>query len=170
MPTVVRSVPATRNVTRLKSGNMTLTEGEQTMSDARYNPSSDRGTYIPDLERRPRLPVPPTHGWQSGRMAREQDNRGTYGVTPPPSVRYTLYTEAYPNLVELVSRYFAGATFFQAEGLWFQQKEATTVIEIIGTEADRQQVVYLAGDIRHVNAQSSVLVTWETVGRLDVMA
>ena len=82
-------------------------------------------------------------------------------------VTFHLYTETKPNLLRLVARYFEGATLFDAVGLWKGQTERSTVVEIIGTIADLQNVTHLAGDIGYVNAQTSVLVTFDGK-RLDV--
>ena len=82
---------------------------------------------------------------------------------------YRLYTEDKPGLIDLVKRYFQGATFFYGVGLYDGQIEASRVIEIVGTLADLQKIVDLAGDIRVVNAQSSVLVTWTRSTSLNVV-
>ena len=83
-------------------------------------------------------------------------------------VLYRLYTEYNPNLSMLVSRYFAGATIYTAQGLWQHASEVSAVIDILGNRTDLQAITHLAGDIKHRNEQSSVLVTWATVSRLDV--
>jgi hypothetical protein len=84
-------------------------------------------------------------------------------------VVFRLYTEEKPRNHRLVARYFPGATIYSAQGLWQGDLESTDVIEIIGTIADLQTVVNLAGDIKYVNNQTFVLVTWQTLsGRLDV--
>src|SRR5262245_36430921 len=72
---------------------------------------------------------------------------------------YRLYTETYPNLARLVSRYFDGATFMSGRGFWKGKEESTTVIEVIGADSDLQKVYDLAGDIRIRNNQQCVLVT-----------
>lgn len=109
------------------------------------------------------------------------------------AVLYRIYTETRDNLPELVARYFDGATLISALGLWQAKtiphtadtcpgrpcgaccdhvettgREDSTIVEIIGDDADLQRIVNLAGDIKHVNAQSCVLVTWSPVNRLDV--
>ena len=86
------------------------------------------------------------------------------------AVVFSLYTEQHPNLLALVSRYFDGATIYPyAFGLWPGGVEHTAVIEIVGTMDDLQRIVHMAGDIKTVNAQTSVLVTWVRLdGRLDV--
>lgn len=81
---------------------------------------------------------------------------------------YTLYTEDKPNVAELVSRYFTGATIYHASGLWNGALESTIVVEIVASETDLQNIVNLAGDIKHANAQDSVLVTWARVSSLLV--
>jgi len=84
---------------------------------------------------------------------------------------YRLYTEdvARPDsqfltqfsTVQLIARYFPSATLTHADGLWEGQREASLIIEIIGETADRQRVFDLAGDIRIVNRQTAVLITWQ---------
>lgn len=81
---------------------------------------------------------------------------------------YRLYTETKPNLVELTSRYFKGASLIPAWGLWQGEKELSAIIEIIGESSDLQSIVNLAGDIREVNQQTEVLVTWHPVSVLHV--
>lgn len=81
---------------------------------------------------------------------------------------YRLYTEARENLAGLVTRYFPGFTIYYGVGYYESIRENCAVIELLGTERDRQNVLFLAGDIRQVNEQSSVIVTWGTVGRFDV--
>ena len=76
------------------------------------------------------------------------------------AVTYRLYTEDVPGLVDLTKRYFKGASFFYGQGLSDGQIEAARIIEIVGTLADLQRIVDLAGDIRVTNHQSTVLVTW----------
>ena len=89
------------------------------------------------------------------------------------AVLYRLYTEDIADdgnsgLELLVSRYFKGATIYATTGLWLGNRESGLVVEIIATAADLQAIVHLAGDIKVQNHQSSVLVTWAPVSRLDV--
>ena len=84
------------------------------------------------------------------------------------TVLFSLYTEDRPNLVQLIARYFDGATIYSAHGIWKGAIEKTTVIEIVGTFANLQRIFDLAGDIRVLNNQGSVLVTWRPVSRFDV--
>ena len=86
------------------------------------------------------------------------------------AIVYRLYTEDKPGLVDLVKRYVPGATLFYGIGLYDGHVEAARVIEIVGTLADLQSIVHLAGDIRVTNAQTSVLVTWARVSVLNVTA
>lgn len=86
------------------------------------------------------------------------------------AVLYRLYTEDKGNALALTSRYFKGATKLDAIGLYEGQREHSVIIEVLGTIDDLQTIVHLAGDIRQRNSQSSVLVTWSLVGRLDVTA
>ena len=98
--------------------------------------------------------------WDSGKLARAQEQS--------EPLLYRLYTEHKPNLVELVSRYFTGATIYTATDLWQGETELSRVIEILGSSVDRQNIIYLAGDIRQVNQQSAVIVTWQSVGMLTI--
>ena len=84
------------------------------------------------------------------------------------AVVYRLYTEYVCNLDKLTTRYFKGATIIETMGLWQGEREYGAIIEVIGSAADLQSVVHLAGDIRQVNHQSSVLVTWNNVSLLNV--
>jgi hypothetical protein len=83
-------------------------------------------------------------------------------------VVYRLYTENFPNLGKLTARYFMGFTLIPTEGYYNGWKENGTVIEVIGSALDLQSIVHLAGDIRQVNNQHSVLVTWGGVNLLNV--
>lgn len=84
------------------------------------------------------------------------------------TVVYNLYTENFPNLPDLVTRYFDGATIYDGLGVWQGTQEQSAVIEIIGHRDDLQAVTHLAGDIKHVNKQQSVIVTWHRVDTLTV--
>ncbi len=86
------------------------------------------------------------------------------------SVTYRLYTEEKDNLDSLTHRYFDAFTRLYGVGSYKGTLESAVIVEIIGTPADLQKVINLAGDIRVVNAQESVLVTWSEVSRLDVTA
>jgi hypothetical protein len=95
---------------------------------------------------------------------------GTLDSRANQAVVYRLYTETKAGLATLVLRYFPGATFISTSGMYQGELEAGTVIEIIGSAADLQSIVHLAGDIRQVNNQSSVLVTWNNASLLNVTA
>ena len=84
------------------------------------------------------------------------------------AIVWRLYTENKGNLHTLVSRYFGGATLFPAIGLWQGVSEVSIVIEILGTWADLQRIVWLVGDIKTVNRQQTVLVTYHSVSQLEV--
>ena len=126
----------------------------------------DRGTYVPLLERRPRQTMPPVHGWSSGRLAEAQERATKHPRTDSPLL-FRLYTEDRPNLADLVSRYFAGATILHAVGIWYRQTEESVVIEIIGHAADGPSVLRLHDDIRSINQQDCVIVTVQSVTRFD---
>lgn len=126
--------------------------------------------------------------WDSGKLAREQEAKAQRKQLPYLQTHtereqqrryarpldegfvYRLYTERRndANLFELVTRYFEGATITYGAGVWQGNEETAAVIEILGTVADRQRIFDLAGDIRVVNQQTSVIVTWSPVSRFDV--
>ncbi|SRR6266404_6147951 len=81
---------------------------------------------------------------------------------------YRIYTEHRENLTTIVSRYFTGFTVFSGIGYYEGVAESATVIEVVASRDALQTIVHLAGDIKHRNAQSSVLVTWSDVSRLDI--
>lgn len=109
-------------------------------------------------------------GWDAGKLAADQikawDSKAER--TANGAILFRLYTEWADNLVELVSRYFGDATIIPTIGIWRGETEDGAVIEIVGTVADLQSVTHLAGDIRHRNEQSAVLVTWGTLSTLMV--
>jgi hypothetical protein len=96
--------------------------------------------------------------WDAGKLAESQELHAR--ALASSVVTYRIYTEDRLNLVELVSRYFDGATLYYTRGLWRGEVESGAVIEILGTPADLQKIMFLAGDIKHTNAQQSVLVSW----------
>ena len=116
--------------------------------------------------------------WDSAILARNQEQAalGTLERAKQDqntAIVYRLYTEDIADdgnsgLELLVSRYFKGATIYATTGLWLGNRESGLVVEIIATAADLQAIVHLAGDIKVQNHQSSVLVTWAPVSRLDV--
>ena len=103
--------------------------------------------------------------WDSQSLARAQEL-----ATFNRSRVYRLYTEtvADVDLRPIIGRYFEGFTVYQASGVWQGQTEPATVIEIVGKASDLQSVVYLAGDIRVVNRQSCVLLTWHDAAMLTI--
>lgn len=82
--------------------------------------------------------------------------------------RYRLFTEDKANLVELTSRYFNGATFYHAVGLWQGQTEMSRVIEVLGEYADYGKVQALAQLIRRENAQQAVYIETSPVELTEV--
>lgn len=88
-----------------------------------------------------------------------------YAHASAAPVLYRLYTKRFPNLGELAIRYFAEFTLIPTIGY-----RHGFVIEVIGSASDLQSVIHLAGDIRHTNAQSAVLVTWTPINSIMVEA
>jgi len=93
-------------------------------------------------------------------LAEAQEAHSARKYEPCLAVVYKLYTEDKSGLIELIARYFDSATLTYGVGLWQGKTEASRIIEIVGTLADLQKVINLAGDIRVKNNQSCVLVTW----------
>ncbi len=96
------------------------------------------------------------------------DAQERHALNRAKAMLFTLYTENRPNLAALVSRYFQGATIYNGVGLWQGETEHSAVVEIVGTMDDLQRVVFLAGDIREVNKQQSVLLTYGPVSSILV--
>ena len=109
--------------------------------------------------------------WLTRKLAQAQENYRAakhVRVETAPSVRYSIYTEFFTNLLDLTARYFDGATLYFGTGLYEGNTESTGVIEIVGTAADLQSVVFLAGDIKSVNRQASVLIVSAPVTAVSV--
>lgn len=71
---------------------------------------------------------------------------------------YTEDTDTRPEVANLVSEYFNGFTMFSGIGFWRGKKELSLVIEIIADYNDKHKVLRLAGEIKELNKQESVLV------------
>ena len=92
--------------------------------------------------------------------------------------QFTIYTEDMSRrvrsqlerarLFELINRYFDGATINYGDGLWKGTIEGSATITILARACDLQTVVNLAGDIKHVFRQQSVIVTSQPVTRIGV--
>lgn len=102
--------------------------------------------------------------------AQERNAESTVNAHANLAVVYRLYTEDNTDAIwaEIIQRYFKGYTLFRGTGVYQGVREQGVAIEIIGSAADLQSIVHLAGDIRQVNNQSSVLVTWNNVSLLNV--
>lgn len=102
--------------------------------------------------------------WDVNALARQQEEHARRNETTV----YRLYTEDIPGTLDIVARYFGAYTAYIAVGSYEGIAETARIIEVIGTRADLQTIVHLAGDIRERNKQSSVLITWHPVSRLEV--
>lgn len=102
----------------------------------------------------------------SRKLADAQDSQ--VSATFDRQIEYRVYTEFFPNLLDLTARYFKGATLYFADGLFEGNVEHSGVIEIVARESDLQLVVFLAGDIKQVNAQQAVLVTYAPITSVTV--
>lgn len=74
-------------------------------------------------------------------------------------VLYSLHTEYRANLRTVTNQFFDCFTVYKSVGYWKGMPEKGARVDIIGTEADRQQVVNLADAIRVENCQEAVYVT-----------
>ena len=72
---------------------------------------------------------------------------------------FRIHTEDRPNLRTLVGSRVQAFTLLQGVGMWKGVEEPAAVVEIIGTGADRANVMALAGLIRDINRQQAVYVT-----------
>ncbi len=81
-------------------------------------------------------------------------------------IRYRIHTEHVAPT--LVSKDFAGFSILQVRGYWKGKAEASHVIEILGTPADRAKVLALAQTIREQYRQTEVWITVEAVSLLRV--
>ncbi len=82
------------------------------------------------------------------------------------AVVYRIYTENKINMRDVerfIRKYFDGFTVFFTNGHWKGTKEDSIVIEIIADYTDKHSVLSLAGDIKVLNEQETVLVTTATV-------
>jgi hypothetical protein len=103
----------------------------------------------------------------SRRLTTAQEHHATT-LQSNKAIVWRLYTGNKGNLHTLVNRYFGGATLFPAIGLRQGVSDVSIVIEILGTWADLQRIVWLVGDIKTVNGQQTVLVTYHSVSQLEV--
>lgn len=101
-------------------------------------------------------------------LIKAQEQHAATQKLKPTTGYYRLYVGSdYDALLtqdyafDLVSRYFDGATFTPALGLWKGNKEYFLVIDIITD--DRQNVFNLAGDLRVRFGQQAVLIVWSAV-------
>jgi hypothetical protein len=117
------------------------------------------------------LEGPSTTVNHTARLAESQEThaRKVRAEVNPHAVLFTFYT-VYGNgrNAELVSRYFNGASLYRVAGLWKSEREDSEVIEVVGTMADLQKAIDLAGDIRTVQEQSAVLMTYARLGSVLV--
>lgn len=87
--------------------------------------------------------------------------------TPHKSFTHRLYTEGYPNVRELVSRYFDAATLSHGIGIWQGKTEDSMIVEVIAPQHDLVETDLrmrkLARDIMTENRQAAVLYTVASV-------
>ena len=89
-------------------------------------------------------------------------------VLQPEAIVYTIETEHYLNLSRIIGRYFDGFNIQVGTGYYKGQAECSATIRIMATRAQLQEVVNLCGDIRYVNKQEAIILTYAPVTRLDV--
>ena len=96
--------------------------------------------------------------------------RSTQGVLYRLYVGIPDSTSHREAVASIVARYFPGATIYGCDGLWQGSTEYCNAIDILATANDLQQIVSLAGDLRHVYGQDCVLVVWSACSSLLVTA
>lgn len=113
----------------------------------------------------------------SAKLADAQDptGRADRPAFNTPKRLFRLYTEHLPlryNVRSLIGRYFDGATLYYGTGLDARTQadaEDALVIEIVSSKSDAlQRVLDLAGDIRALGQQVSVLVGVQDVRTFEV--
>ncbi len=82
-------------------------------------------------------------------------------------IRYRLHT-AHVSPVLVARAGFEGFSIIACSGFWKGKAEASYVVEIIATEAERAKVLTLAATIREQYRQTEVWITVETVSLLRV--
>jgi hypothetical protein len=85
------------------------------------------------------------------------------------TVRFRIYTEYRENLSGLAGVYFPeGFSLIHTAGYWQGHAEDSAIIEKLGTVNDTDSVLHLANDIRILNKQTNVYVTYEPTTLIDV--
>ena len=84
------------------------------------------------------------------------------------AVVFRIYTEDKDNLINIeriIYRQFkyGGFTVSYTDGGWKGERESSLIIEIIGEIDDKHKVLTIAGDIKNLNEQETVLVTTTNV-------
>ena len=105
------------------------------------------------------------------RLADAQDRKNYESpalVLQPEAIVYTIETEHYSNLARIINRYFDGFNIQVGTGYYRGQSECSATIRIVATRAQLQAVMNLCGDIRYINKQESIILTYAPVTRLDV--
>ena len=84
-------------------------------------------------------------------------------------VQYTIYTEKFDNLIDITTKYFTGFTIVDGLGYSNNTLEQAAIIIILGFDNDKPKVVELCQEIAKINLQSSVYVTYQKVGFIEVI-
>lgn len=78
-------------------------------------------------------------------------------------IRIFTENKNFSEIEELVGKYFDGATFIKAEGLWRGEREHSLIIEIVtdlGRLTGIKRIERLCYDIKELNNQDTVLVQY----------
>ncbi len=75
---------------------------------------------------------------------------------------YTEDTDTRPELLKLVNGYSDGFTILSCVGFWRGISEQSIIIELIGDYSDKRKILELAGKVRLLGKQETVLVTTVT--------
>ena len=107
-------------------------------------------------------------------LADAQEAHANRPAFDTPKTLFRLYTERLPfvDVSAVVARYFEGATIFDGVGLDARTQSAAenaVIIEIVSSKADAmQRALDLAGDLRVLGRQISVLVTVQEIRTFEV--
>jgi hypothetical protein len=113
-------------------------------------------------------------GWDKNALANSQGQSGRKVSIGTPKTVYRVYTQDIRRnaTLDIVRRYFEGATAFYGVGLDARTQlsdENSVTFEIVTSKPDSlQRILDLAGDIRIQNEQISVLITRQSVDTFEV--
>ena len=82
------------------------------------------------------------------------------------NIRWRIYTECIGNGIAqktIIDKYFKGYTVYRGVGAWEGKLEKNLTLEILGSDADRINILALVVELRDGFKQECVMVTEESV-------